>query len=374
MKHIGTAVVSLGLAACAASAPGRGTIDLRSPATRIIMIVGDGTGVGHWSATRMLAERPLAVESLPSIGLMDTRCGACNRTTDSGAAATAFATGTRTGYGMVGMAPDSTPRESLLDAAEARGLATGLVTTSHVTDATPAALGAHAATRYDREGIAAQYAAQDIEVLLGGGSRFFRQRRDGRDLVAELRARYTTVATRAEFDALDLVHTDRLLGLFADSIAFPAVELRPTLPEMARVALAILDRNPRGFFVLLESEDTDELAHGNDSLPRLVAGMRELDATVRVALDYQARHPETLILVLGDHETGELSLQVRRDGSILPRFGGTGHSAEATLLFAGGPGAQEFARWLDNDEVGRLLLARVRGARDPAAAREAPAP
>jgi alkaline phosphatase len=63
-----------------------------------------------------------------------------------------------------------------------------------------------------------------------------------------------------------------------------------SLPQLASAALAVLDRYPRGFFVLLESEDTDELSHGNDTLPRLVAGMRELDATVRVALEYQARH------------------------------------------------------------------------------------
>ena len=375
MRNIFSIALGLALAACAGrgqdarmAAPGGSSgADERaagvpgSAATRLIVIVGDGTGIGQWSAARMTSDSALAIEDLPVIGLMDTRCGACNRTTDSGAAATAFATGTRTGYEMVGMGPDSVPRTSVLEAAEARGLATGLVTTSHVTDATPAAFGADLATRYDREGIAAQYAAKDIEVLLGGGRRFFEHRRDGRNLLQELRARYATVTTPAEFAALDLARTDHLLGLFADSIAYPETWLRPSLPQLANAALAVLDRYPRGFFVLLESEDTDELSHGNDTLPRLVAGMRELDATVRVALEYQARHPETLIVVLGDHETGGLSLQVRRNGTIAAHYGSTGHSAESTLIFAGGPGAREFGRWLDNSEVGTLLLRFIQG-------------
>lgn len=329
--------------------------------TRLIVIVGDGTGLPHWSALRLSATEPLAIDRLPAIGLMDTRC-ICDRTTDSGAAATAFATGRRTRYRMVGTAPDSTPQVSVLEAAEARGLATGMVTTVHITDATPAAFGADQVSRYDRQAIAAQYAQKDIEVLLGGGLAFFDQRRaDGRDLLPELKRRYTVVTTPAEFAAVDAKRTERLLGLFADSTIYPDATRRPPLPDMARSALSILDRDRDGFFLLLESEDTDDLAHSNRPVPLLVEGMRELDATVAVALEYQQRHPETLIVVLGDHETGGLAVQVERDGTISGKYTTLDHSAESTPIFAGGPGAAHFGRWLDNEQVGRLLLQFVRG-------------
>jgi alkaline phosphatase len=240
-----------------------------------------------------------------------------------------------------------------------------------VTDATPAAFAAHVLDRYDREGVALQYAARDIEVLLGGGRVFFERRRDGRNLLQELRARYATATTPEQFAALDLSRTDHLLGLFGDSIAFPQIELRPTLPQLARAALRVLDRNPHGFFLLLESEDTDELAHDNDTLPRLMAGMRELDATVQVALEYQARHPETLIVVLGDHETGEVGLRMRRTGLALS-YGSRDHSLEATLIFAGGPGASAFGQWLDNADVGKLLLRFVQRTSPDSDGREHP--
>lgn len=321
---------------------------------RLVLIVGDGTGLTHWSAARLSADSPLAVDRLPVIGLMDTRC-ICSRTTDSGAAATAFATGRRTRYRMVGTGPDSTPLTSVLEVAEARGLATGLVTTSYITDATPAAFGADRVTRYDREGIATDYAAKDIEVLLGGGRYWFTHRADGRDLLAELKPRYATATTPAEFEAAVAAGPARLLGLFADSTIFPHNARRPTLPRMASVALSILDRDPDGFFLLLESEDTDELGHQNRPLPELVAGMRELDATIAVALEYQRRRPETLVVVLGDHETGGLALQVARD-TLTATYASTDHTAEPTPIFAGGPGAERFGRWLGNDEVGRLLL------------------
>lgn len=332
--------------------------------TRVIFIVGDGVGLAQWSVLRLGTEGPLAVERLPEVGLVDTRC-ACGRTTDSGAAATAYASARRTQYRFVGMAPDSTPLETVLEAAARRGLATGLVTTTHVTDATPAAFAAHVASRYDRFTIAAQMAAQDIDVLLGGGYRYFARRPDGRDLVRELGERYTVVRTPAELRALDLGRTTRLLGLFADSTTYGQPGVRPTLPEMAHAALAVLDRDPDGFFLLLESEDTDDVFHDTLSVAGVLPSLRELDATIAVALEYQARQPETLIVVTGDHETGGLGVVVRRDGTLATQYSTTNHTAGMVPVFAGGPGAERFGRWLTNEQLGALLFAAVGAPRAP---------
>src|SRR5690606_20366110 len=169
--------------------------------TRDILIVGEGTGAaqcralrnprgGHpWTARRTAQHALPAVASPPVIGLVDTRCD-CPLTTDSGAGATAYSIGKRTGYTMIGMDADSVAHTTVLEAAEARGLSTGMVTTTHITDATPAAFGAHVPTRYERYDIAAQLAEKDIEVLLGGGRWFFERHPSG-SLLDDLRQRYT---------------------------------------------------------------------------------------------------------------------------------------------------------------------------------------
>lgn len=364
LKRIGrtAALITAGLTVLACgSGTGRSSTGTASGVaagpTRVIFIVGDGTGVAQWSALRIAQDALPAVASLPVIGLVDTRCD-CPLTTDSGAGATAYSIGKRTGYTMIGMDADSVAHTTVLEAAEARGLSTGMVTTTHITDATPAAFGAHVPTRYERYDIAAQLAEKDIEVLLGGGRWFFERHPSG-SLLDDLRQRYTFVATPAEFASVDLASTERLLGLFADSTTFPDKHLRPSLPDMARAALTILDRNPRGFFLLLENEDTDDLNHDNQPFDALVEGMRELDEMIAVALDYQQRNPETLIVVVGDHETGGLMVTLPRGEAPRATFSTMGHSSSMVPLFAGGPGADAFRGWLRNEEVGQLLMRAV---------------
>lgn len=356
MKRVALAVLLL--AACA-SGGGRGVAQSVEP-TRVILIIGDGVGLGQWSLLGLTQGEQPAVSRLPHIGLVDTRCD-CARTTDSGASATAYSIGERTRYRFVGVGSDSVPRRTVLEAAQERGMATGLVTTTHVTDATPASFAAHLPTRYDRFELARQIAAKNIDVLLGGGWTFFAQRPDGRNLAAELGDRYALVRTPAEFAALDVSRTRRLLGLFADTTTWDPPVPRPALPAMARTALEILDRDPEGFFLLLESEDTDDAFH--DHLPPLeaVQSVRELDDVIAVALEYQQRRPETLIVVIGDHETGGFSPRILPGGEVGGGYTTTDHSATMVPVFAGGPGAERFGRWLMNYEVGRLLHRAVAG-------------
>lgn len=328
---------------------------------RVILIVGDGVGLAQWSAAQLVTDT-LAVSRLPEIGLVDARC-ACRRTTDSGAAATAYATGERTFYTGIGVGPDSLPRTSVLEWARRGGLAAGLVTTTDITDATPAAFAAHVSTRYQRDVIARQMAEQGIEVLLGGGRGLFdgTLRADSQDLLAEMKKRYTYVQTPAALLALRADTVSALLGLFTHDKPWPdSTHLRPALPEMARAALAVLDRDPDGFFLLLESEDTDDINHENLPFDRLARGMAELNATVEVALDYQRRNPETLVVVTGDHETGGLMVGMdSKSGEYVATYGTRSHSMAMLPLFAGGPGSERFGRILTNAAVGNLLREAV---------------
>jgi alkaline phosphatase len=325
--------------------------------TRVIVFVADGAGTAHWTAARLTIEDPAFVR-LPSVGLVDTR-GWEHTVTASAAAATALATGVRTFKGSLALGPDSTARRTVLETARGRGMATGLVTTTRLTDATPAAFCVHHGSR-DHAEAARQMAQAGVTVLLGGGRTWFERYPDGDapSLLDGLRQRYTYVADAAAFRALDPDTVESLLGLFAPGDMGMAPQRAPSLVEMTSTALAILHRNPQGFFLLVENEEPDTQAHRNASFEIIAREMRALDDAIRVGLAYQERHPETLIVALGDHETGGLAIVADSTGPVA-RYITTGHTAALLPVFARGPGAEQFTGVLTNARVGELLLEAV---------------
>jgi alkaline phosphatase len=304
----------------------------------------------------------LAVADFPVVGLVDTR-GADHVVTESAAGATALATGVRTFYGGLSVGPDSLPRETVLEAARARGLATGIVTTTSWLDATPAAFVAHSPARRAWTRILEGYLAVRPTVILTGGRRALARRLppDSTPAGERFRQAYTVVTTADELDRVGLDTVTALLGLLADGDLPLAPDRRPSLAHLAETALAVLDRDPEGFFLLVENEETDTQAHANAPLPVLAAEMRAFDEAVRAGLRYQLRHPETLIVVVADHETGGLSLTHAGD-SLQLSYHTKDHTAELVPLFAQGPGAERFGGLLTNAEVGRRLIAAGRAA------------
>jgi alkaline phosphatase len=337
----------------------------RADARRVVLLVADGAGTAYWSAALYAADS-LALAAFPVAGLVDPR-NTSRPLPESASSATAFATGLRTFSAAVGVGPDSLPRLTVLEAAEAAGLGTGLVTTTHLIDATPAAFAAHVPNRRQGVDIARQMAAAGIEVLLGDGRSAFDPtvRPDSLDLIAALRRDHVWVETPAELAAhaaADSVHA--LAGFFAIDRAFDTALRRPTLVEMTSAALQVLDRDPDGFFLLIENEHTDHFGHQNLPLGAIVDEVLEVDRAVRVALEYRADHPETLIVVIGDHETGGLSLVADSTGALAAAWSTTGHTAELIPVFAIGPGAEEFGGIRTAAAVGRALFRAV-GARGP---------
>ncbi len=375
------ALVWTALALLAAAASPLGAQGRQAP-TRLILLIGDGVGVSYWTAALFAADK-LAVQEFPVVGLVDTRASN-SKVTDSAAAATAYASGVRTFNGAIGLASDSTPVETVLEVATARGMATGLVATSRITHATPAAFAAHVPDRNMEWEIARQMADHRVTVLLGGGRALFSSayRPDSTDLLGPIRRRATYIETPEELRALNLARVKSLFGLFtlshmpaaitrqpvaADSAADSAwVPTRtPTLPEMTRTALGVLDRDPQGFFLMVEGSQPDWRGHANEPLETIVAEMLDFDGALREALDYQARRPETLIVVVADHETGGLAVQFDSTGTLVAAYTTISHTAQLIPLFARGPGADRFAGLKPIDEVGRLLLDVVRAGTGP---------
>jgi alkaline phosphatase len=329
----------------------------------VILLISDGAGLAHWTLAA-LAKDDLALREMKTVGLVDTR-GADHTVSGSAPTATAYATGVRTVMGAVGVGPNLVPVESVLEVAMARGMSTGVMTTTDLADATPAAFTAHAPSRDAMDEIARQMVTKGVTVLMGGGRRLFDPltRADGSDLLAEARASYTYVSSLEELRDLDTDTVDALLGLFAEGpMGVVAVRGEDALVQMASSALEILGRDPDGFFLMVENEESDSQSHGNADRATLTAEMLDFDRLVRTALDYRADHPGTLVIVTSDHETGGMTLGYGPDQarSVEMQWGSFGHTGTLVPLFASGPGEERFGGLVRNDEVGRALLELLR--------------
>jgi alkaline phosphatase len=287
----------------------------------IVIVFADGTAATQWNfgsySSRLLRGQPFATTDVVFregvLGLMSTHPHG-PYVTDSAAAASAMSTGHKVINGAISITPDGKPQRTLLQAAKAAGKRLGLVTTAQIYDATPAAFSINIKSRRDYQSIVAAYLELEPDVLLGGGADFFLpppagKRKDGRDLIAAFQAKgHQVVRTPA---ALNAASGARLLGLFADEeMAFeidrdPAAQ--PSTAEMMAAALkALSQQNTNGFFLLVENENTDTASHMSDAAA-LMRALWAVDDAVKVALEYQRSHPDTLVIVTGDHETGGFS-------------------------------------------------------------------
>lgn len=327
----------------------------------VILFIGDGAGLNHWAAAR-IAYGNMAIERFPVVGLVGT-AASNSRVTDSAAGATAFAAGVKTYNGAIGVDADTVPVETVLEEAGDRGKATGLVATSTITHATPASFAAHVSSRNMYPEIAAQLADADVDVLLGGGRVFFdpTKRPDSLDLLGRLADRGLVVDSGPALMGIDLEGVERLYGFTAEVNPPPAIRRVPSLAQLTELALQVLERDDDGFFLMVEGSQIDWQSHDNAPLNDLLPEIQDLDLAVRVALRFQQRRPNTLIVVTADHETGGLALHGDEMGVFRAHYTTGGHTAGLVPLFAGGPGADAFAGIMENDAVGRLLLALIRG-------------
>lgn len=308
-----------------------------APAPRnLIVLIPDGFGpTSQTMAREYLREiqgRDLVLDRILS-GAVRTYASD-SRVTDSAASATAYASGVKTYNGAIGLDSTRAIVGTILEAAELRGMATGLVATSRITHATPAAFAAHVPQRGMELEIAAQMMDQGIEVILGGGRPLFLppdnetgydgRRDDGRNLVAEAQdGGYVVALDRAGFDAFstgplsDNDTASPVLGLFDDSHLTYEIdrdpETQPSLAEMTSFALAHLSPDPDGFFLMVEGSRIDHAGHGNDPIGHL-HDIIAFDDAVAEALAFAERDGGTLIVVMADHETGGLSLGRNLDG------------------------------------------------------------
>jgi alkaline phosphatase len=318
-------------------------------ARSVVVLIGDGLGLGGLSTASLALHGPgggLAVEGAPVVGLVRTYA-ATSIVTDSAAAATAMSTGHRTARGHVGVDVDGRPLLNLLERAQEKGLRTGVVTTSRIMDATPAGFVAHGPDREQQLELLAQMLEARCDVLAGGDGGLLDEPRIQEALEAPRSRGVKLVRTAAELAAVG--------GPFYALFAVPAAGApspQPPFPVVVRKTLDVLSgaAGDRGFVLVAEVEDTDSAGHEND-LDGLLAGVRQLDAGVRVVLEFAGRHPETLVIVAADHDTGSPGVLGGSPEAPEVQWLAKTHAATWVPLFAFGPGAERFAGVLDNSDL-----------------------
>ena len=337
------------------------------PSENLVIMLGDGYGPQCHALARSVRRAASGNESyqLPLDAYLvggSITSASSNVITDSAAGATAYAVGQKTFNGGIGVAPNQrlAPTENIdrvcgdslggtrktaacgnatgeaccplerlantLEACRARGMATGIVVTTVLPHATPAAWSAHVASRRFYELIAQQQLEADppVDVLLGGGRRYYDHRRsDGRNLLQQHSGRYILVQNARQLASQARAAPGKpMLGLFADedmdyeidrvhrSSQGSGGEVQPSLAEMVEVALGRLSAHERGFCLVVEGSRIDHGGHDNDAAAAAWDALAYNDAFASVVALTQgsAAGRGALVVSMADHSTGGLTL------------------------------------------------------------------
>lgn len=349
--------VAAGMSGCAEQEP---------EVKNIIYMIGDGMGLAQASLVKIEGKyAPTAYDRAKNVALQ-TNYSANNRVTDSAASGTALATGYKTNNGTLGQTADGTRVESIMAKADAIGYESGIVVTCYVNHATPGAFYAHRESRNDNDGIVEDFMNSSVDVLFGGGTRFFNEyfAKNNTTFDEAFKAKgFTILKDQSEMAS---VSEGKVVGLFAETnIPLMRQGRGDYLPNATAKALEILTNNvekdgKKGFVLMVEGSQIDGEGHSNN-IEGVLAETRDFAKAVAVAMDYADAHPGTLVVVTGDHETGGLSIPSHNTDFTMPEsgisygFSTTGHTGIMLPIYLYGTGAECINGILDNTELSQQL-------------------
>jgi alkaline phosphatase len=321
----------------------------------IILMIGDGMGVAQVYAGLTANKGHLNLERCPSIGFHKNQASD-KYVTDSAAGATALACGQKTYNGAIGVDHQQKPLTTILEIAEENGLSTGLVATCSITHATPASFIAHQPSRTIDEAIAADFLKTDIDVLIGGGRKFFSRRADGLNLLDSLKARKYSIASTIG----EVLNTKdgKLAAFLAEEQQAKFSEGRgDELVKSTEAALNILKHNKKGLFLMIEGSQIDWGGHAND-IQYIINEMIDFDNAIGKVLDFAQKDGNTLVIITADHETGGLSINDgdMATGRVDAKFTTGGHTGVMIPVYAFGPGSEKFSGIYENTMIFHKML------------------
>lgn len=310
-------------------------------AKNIILLIPDGVSLPQYYAAYTANKGNLNIFRMRRTGLSNTN-SANAYITDSAPGSTAFSTGVKTKNNYVGVDPVGKRLIQIPEIIAKKGLTSALMTTGDVTDATPADFYAHTDNRDNSEAILADFFNSKVSVLAGSPGGFNEK---NKSLALINNVSVSNSAAAADFSK------DRLLIL--DPLAEKNYNNRGRwLGDTFSKILAKCQKNKKGFFIMAEGSRTDINAHANQ-LGNEVQELLDFDEVVGKALKFADEDGETLVIVVGDHETGGLSLLDGdiRQGWVLGNFSTNDHTSLPSMVFAYGPNSQEFVGFQENTDI-----------------------
>ncbi len=326
----------------------------------IILMIGDGMGVSQIYAAMTVNHGHLNLEKCKNIGFAKTY-SASDYITDSGASGTAMSTGQKTYNLAIGVNMDSLPEKTILEIAEENGLATGLVATSSITHATPAAFIAHQKDRNMYEEIAEDFLKTEIDVFIGGGRDNFIKRKDSADLTIKLKEKGYQVLF--EMEDIKKVKSGKLAGLTAD---MHCAHYRDSagnilrgdmLPDATKTALNILSKNEKGFFLMVEGSQIDWGGHENNT-DYITQEVLDFDRAIDIVMDFAEKNGNTLVIITADHETGGMGINGGNieEGIVDAGYTTKSHTGVMVPVFAFGPGSDKFRGIYENTDIFHKIM------------------
>ena len=326
----------------------------------IILLIGDGMGLGQIHAGMTANKGDLNMLTFPVSGLNRTK-SADAYITDSGAGATALSTGKKTNNYRIALGINNEPLKTILEYAEEKGLSTGVISTSSITHATPAAFLSHNINRDNEEEIAVDIMNSNAEIIIGGGRIYFTERRDQLNLLDSMQSLGYGV-----YESLEDVNTsehNKIIALTALKHNKKMTEGRGNmLLQAAEIAIEKLSENGKGFFLMIEGSFIDKACHENDK-DYLLQEVLDFDKVTGFIKSFAEKNGETLVIVTADHETGALSIinGNYETGEVELHFakkGGTTneHCGIMVPVFAYGPASLEFTGVYENTEIFQKMM------------------
>jgi alkaline phosphatase len=294
-----------GLAAALIILLAAGMVSASAPAGNLIIFIIDGVGASHRQLAQLAVKEPLAMNTMPVLGMMSTQ-NVDGAITDSAASATAMFCGSKTYNGLLGYDDNLDELESIMELAERKGMLTGIITNSALYDATSAAMYAKEFDRLAYRNLSSQLLKSSMDLLIGGGNTYLR------GTIAEgIKRGDAGLAANSAYSLGELMGLPLPAICVLAEEALPIVLDRPqgnvALDEMVKAGLMKLEAAGKPFILLVESGAVDRMSHDNDAAGAL-SEMLDTDKAVRACLDFASRDGNTLVVVTSDHETGGLSL------------------------------------------------------------------
>lgn len=330
----------------------------------VILMIGDGMGVAQISMAFYFGEEIPNFQRFESIGLHKS-ASTSHWITDSTAGATAFAIGEKTYKRAIGVSRDTLPKETILEHLKKQGYQTGLISLTTITHATLASFYAHVQDRDMHEEIAIQLVKADIDFLAGGGKKYFNQRNDGQDLFESLKNK----AYHLDTLSLSKPMKGKQNAFIIAEDGLPAIiDGRGNfLKEASLSALEFFEQTDKPFFLMIEGSFIDWGGHAKNP-DMMITEVKDFDETLGAVLDYVETHPNTLLVVTADHETGGASIgkyyevdtvtgkQKEVPKKVAVYFNTDQHTGELIPVFAKGRGAENFQGIYENSDIYHKMM------------------